>query len=89
MRAASVPRIVVAGEAAALPPLLVVQAGDDANVPLEMTMDLLRAWQSRDGHLEYAFFPGQWHRFALSKSPETDQLATIIAGFASRHTRLD
>jgi hypothetical protein len=57
MRQASVPRLVVAGEASRVPPALVVQPGEDANVPIEMTFDLLRAWQSRAGHIEYAHFP--------------------------------
>jgi acetyl esterase/lipase len=52
MRTASVSRLVSAGDAQSLPPLLVVQAGDDANVPLEMTMGLLHAWQSWDGYVE-------------------------------------
>lgn len=36
---ASVPRLVIAGEAAVLPPILVVEPGHDSNVPQEMTFD--------------------------------------------------
>jgi hypothetical protein len=48
MRAASVPRILDDGEAQELPPLLVVQPGEDQNVPLEMTQYLMRSYQRRE-----------------------------------------
>ena len=85
MRAASVPRIVVAGEAEQLPPALVVQPGEDANVPVEMTFDLLRAWQSRAGHIEYAHFPGMPHAFGARQSPQTDDMICLVHDFILRH----
>lgn len=84
MRAASVPRIVVAGEAERVPPVLVVQPGEDANVPVEMTFDLLRAWQSRQGHIEYLHFPGLPHGFAHRPSPATADCLRAIVDFARR-----
>jgi dipeptidyl aminopeptidase/acylaminoacyl peptidase len=89
MRATSVTRIVAAGEAGSLPSLLVVQAGDDANVPLEMTMELLRAWQSRDGHIEYAYFPVAVHSFPLRKSEDNAHMVTVIRDFVLRHAQID
>ncbi len=86
---ASIPRIVTSGEAgsgADLPALLVVQPGMDSNVPQEITLDLIRAWQSRDGHLEYAFYPDQPHAFGVRPSAETDDMIRLIAHFARRHS---
>ena len=85
MRVASVPRLVIAGEATQLPPALVVQPGEDANVPVEMTFDLLRAWQSRGGHIEYGYFPEQPHGFGQRASDETDDLVDLARGFVARH----
>lgn len=85
MRAASVPRLVVAGEAQVLPPLLIVQPGEDANVPIEMTFDLLRAWQSRDGYVEYSYFPDQPHGFGHRDSVATQHMNALLIDFARRH----
>lgn len=84
---ASIPRLVTAGEAAALPPLLLVQPGEDGNIPVEMTFDLLRAWQNRGGRVDYAFYPGMPHAFGHRPSPATDEMIRLIADFARRHSR--
>ncbi|RLT43521.1 MAG: alpha/beta hydrolase [Chloroflexi bacterium] len=84
MRTASVPRVVVAGEATQLPPALVVQPGEDSNVPIEMTFDLLRAWQSRAGHIEYAHFPDQPHGFGGRASAETTNMVALVRDFVAR-----
>lgn len=84
---ASIPRIVTSGEAgtgADLVPLLVVQPGMDSNVPQDMTLDLIRAYQSRDGHIEYAFYPGMGHAFGHRASPETDDLIAAASDFIAR-----
>lgn len=84
MRRASLPRVLAAGEAGVVPPLLLVQPGDDANVPNELALDLLRAWQSHDGHAEYVYYPGQAHMFGHHESPQTDDLAALIRDFVAR-----
>jgi len=81
---ASIQRIVTAGEAKSLPPILVVQPGDDGNIPQEMTFDLLRAWQARGGKLDYAFYPGQPHAFGHRASEATTDLINTIADFIKR-----
>jgi acetyl esterase/lipase len=81
---ASVPRIVISGEAARLPPLLVIQPGEDSNIPQEMTFDLLKAWQARDGVVEYAFFPGQPHAFGHSPSEATARMIDVVSNFVFR-----
>jgi acetyl esterase/lipase len=81
---ASIPRIVTAGEAKTLPPILVVQPGDDSNIPQEMTFDLIRAWQARGGKLDYAFYPGQPHAFGHRPGEATTDLLRTIAAFIQR-----
>jgi acetyl esterase/lipase len=81
---ASIQRIVTAGEAKALPPILVVQPGDDSNIPQEMTFDLIRAWQARGGKLDYVFYPGQPHAFGHRPSEATTDLIRTIAAFIKR-----
>jgi acetyl esterase/lipase len=83
---ASAPRIVTAGEAEDLPPALVVQPGMDGNVPQDITLDLIRAYQGRDGKLEYAFYPGLAHSFGTSASADTDDMVATIADFIRRRT---
>ena len=84
MRAASVPRLIVAGEAQHLPPLLIVQPGEDSNVPIEMTFDLVRAYQSRGGRVDYAYFPEQPHGFGHRPSSATSEMITLIDDFVRR-----
>ena len=86
MQAASVQRILDAGEWDQLPPALIVQSGEDLNVPLEMTADLVRAYQSAGEYLEYAFFPGEPHCFGNSPSPATDRFNALVVDFARRHS---
>lgn len=81
---ASIPRIVTSGEAKTLPPILVVQPGDDSNIPQEMTFDLLHAWQARGGKLYYAFYPGQPHAFGHRASEATTDLIATVAAFIAR-----
>jgi acetyl esterase/lipase len=81
---ASVPRIVTAGEAEQLPPLLVVQPGEDSNVPEDMTFDLLHAYQARGGKLDYAYYPGVPHGFTRTPSAATDDLVWTMRDFIRR-----
>lgn len=86
---ASTPRIVTAGEAEVLPPVLLVQPGMDSNIPAEMTFSLMRAYQSRDGHVEYAYYPGMPHAFGHRPGPETDDLVELMIDFARRQFEAD
>lgn len=81
MASASVQRTLRAGEARALPPLLVVQPGEDANVPREMTLELVREYQDAGGAVTYRFYPGLPHAFAYQDSPETTRLAAEMRAF--------
>ncbi len=81
---ASIQRIVTSGEAKTLPPILVIQPGDDSNIPQDMTFDLLQAWQARGGKLDYAFYPGQPHAFGHRASPATTDLIATVGAFIAR-----
>lgn len=85
MHQASVQRMLAAGEAQTVPPLLVVQPGEDRNVPQTMTLDLLREWQNAGGALQYLFYPGLPHAFAYEESPETTQLEQDIWPFLNQY----
>jgi len=85
MEHASVQRALRDGEAEELPPLLVVQPGEDANVPREMTLELLREYQEAGGSLDYRFLPGLPHAFAYEASAATTELAREIRAFLGRH----
>lgn len=84
MRSASVPRALRDGEAEHLPALLVVQPGKDANIPREMTFDLLSAYQDAGGQVDYEFYPGQAHAFGHRPSAATDELVRAMRDFVER-----
>ena len=84
MARASVQGILADGGADRLPPLLVVQPGDDQNVPPEMTLDLLLAVQRRQGDLQYLHYPGLPHAFAYEDSPSTRRLVDDLWPFIQR-----
>lgn len=81
---ASIPRIVTSGEAKSLPSILVIQPGEDANIPQDMTFDLLHAWQARSGKVEYAFFPGMPHAFGHRPSEATTDMVRMVVAFIQR-----
>ena len=81
MREASVPRVVGAGAAEDLPPLFVVQPGNDRNVPREMTRSLVDAWELQGGLVSCAFYPGMPHGFACRPGGLTDRCLHDVHGF--------
>lgn len=85
MQAASVPRALRDGEAEHLPALLVVQPGNDVNIPRDMTFDLLNAYQAAGGQVDYQFYPGQAHAFGHRPSDATDELVRAMRDFIDRN----
>ena len=85
MEAASVPAIVAAGEAEALPPVLLVQPELDQNVPRAMSEGLARGYREAGGALDYALFPGQAHGFAHAPGESTDRCIAGMVEFLGRH----
>ena len=63
------------------PPTLVIQPGEDANVPEPMTLDLLRMLQACDAELTYRYMPGLPHAFAYEPSFDTDRCADYVWTF--------
>lgn len=87
MREGSVARVVTSGEAVNLPPVLLVQPGEDSNVPIEMTFEVIRAWQARQGYIEYVHFPDQPHAFGHRPSDATTRMVEVVTDFAVRNGR--
>ncbi len=85
MHEASVQRVLATGEAEELPPLMLVQPGEDANVPRRMTLALVRGYQEAGGELRYHFYPGLPHAFAYQASAETTRLSAEVRAFLSDH----
>ncbi|HEY8539673.1 MAG TPA: prolyl oligopeptidase family serine peptidase, partial [Steroidobacteraceae bacterium] len=84
MEEASVPRILRAKQATHQPPLLVVQPGNDGNIPLEMTFDLMQAYQEAGGRVDYLFYPGEPHAFGHRPSAATTDLIVAMRDFIAR-----
>ena len=81
MREASVSKVLHDRKHTHLPPALVVQPGEDANVPRTMTLELVRAYQNANGHLSYRFMPGLPHAFAYESSAATMECELYIWQF--------
>ncbi len=82
---ASVQRLLRAGEAVEkLPPILVVQPGEDTNIPRPMTFDLMAAYQDAGGQVDYHFYPGMPHAFAHRPSASTDECIDGMRSFINR-----
>ncbi len=84
MAAASVTRIVSAGEARALPPVWVAQPELDDNVPAAITDALVRAYREAGGLIERAHFPGARHTFIQQPSPDTEKCIALMRDFIGR-----
>ena len=85
MAAASVTRVVAAGEARALPPVWVAQPELDDNVPATITEALVRAYQQAGGQIERVHFPGARHGFIQQPSADSDKAIAMMRDFIGRH----
>lgn len=81
MHRASVQRLIRSREYTHLPPIFVVQPGEDANVPEYMTNDLLAAFRGVGHDVEYLHMPGLPHAFAYEASPDTDRCEVAVWDF--------
>lgn len=68
-----------------LPAVLVVQPGEDGNIPRPMTFSLLEGLQNAQVQTDYAFYPGMPHAFAHRPSDSTDDCIEAMRSFISRH----
>jgi acetyl esterase/lipase len=85
MASASIARLVAAGEASALPPLLVAQAERDGNVPAAIIEDLVAAWSDAGGSAQVDLYEGQPHGFGHLPGAATDRLIDAMDAFLTRH----
>jgi dipeptidyl aminopeptidase/acylaminoacyl peptidase len=84
MSDASIQRALEDEEAESLPPIWVVQPGNDRNVPVEMTKELLEAYESQNGYIDYSFFPEEEHGFARDPSDEAEDCINGMRNFIRR-----
>ena len=81
MEDASVQRTLRSGEAIQPPPTMVVQPGNDANVPEELTMDLIQALQERNTEVTYRYMANLPHAFAYRPSSDAHRCCEYIWTF--------
>lgn len=81
MEDASVQRTLRSGDAIQPPPTMVVQPGNDANVPEEMTMDLIQALQERNAEVTYRYMANLPHAFAYRPSADAHRCCEYIWSF--------
>lgn len=84
MKDASIQRVLKDGEAKRIPPVLVVQPGNDKNVPVPMTKELVDAFESKNGSVAYLFYPQQKHAFAHFASEDTEDCINAMNNFIRR-----
>lgn len=85
MHEASIQRVLRSRTYTHLPPALIVQPGEDANVPQYMTNDLLMAFKGVRHKVEYLHLPGLPHAFAYEASENTNQCESEVWNFISPH----
>jgi acetyl esterase len=83
---ASVERVVSAGEAQALPPMLVIQGTKDANIPMPMIEKFAAAYQAAGGPLQLETFTDQVHGFISQPGAHTDRALELITEFVRKHS---
>jgi acetyl esterase len=85
MQSASIPRIVEAGEARALPPLWICYPSEDINVPRSIVENLRDAWAAAGGLVEMTVYEGQGHGFGHRPGSATDAFIEDLNSFFVRH----
>jgi acetyl esterase/lipase len=87
MADASVTRILVEGQAKALPPAWVAQPESDDNVPATITEALVHAYERAGGRIERERFPGATHSFIQRPGADTDKCIALMRDFIGRQLR--
>ena len=79
--------ILARGEAAAMPPVLVMQGTKDDNLTPDMTSGFASAYAAAGGKVTFESFPGQPHAFVPGnpKSPDSLRALALIKGFVHRN----
>ena len=77
-------KIVERGEAAELPPLLIMQGGADDNVIPEIQERFAATYCSAGGECQLEIFPGCSHQWVAEPGPATDRAHEIVKAFIAR-----
>jgi acetyl esterase/lipase len=85
MHSASIPRMVEAGEARALPPLWICYPSEDTNVPRPIVEHLREAWAGAGGVVEMTVYEGEKHGFGHRPGQATDAFIEELNSFLARH----
>jgi len=72
------------GEAAELPPALVIQGSVDANVTPALQERFAATYRQAGGQVELHVFDNQPHMFASKPGPDTDRALALIQAFVAR-----
>jgi len=87
MDAASVPRLLAAGEAERLPPIWVAHPELDENVTVEMTRHLVETYRRAGGSAELEVFEGVGHAFANIPGAAADRGIARMKDFIARQLK--
>ena len=85
MEAASVVKVLGSGEHDTPPPLWLAHPELDENVTLEMSEELLAAWEAGGGEATMHFYDGLGHGFVNFGGPTADQCVADLIAAARRH----
>jgi acetyl esterase/lipase len=83
-------RIVEAGEAASLPPAILLQGTGDDNVTPDMADRFTAAWRAKGGAIELHKFDGQPHTFVM-RDPASDaarRACELARDFVKKHAKV-
>jgi fermentation-respiration switch protein FrsA (DUF1100 family) len=64
--------------------VLIVEPGEDLNIPREMTFELMKSFQNAGGKADHLFYPGLPHAFGHRDSASTDDLIAAMRDFINR-----
>lgn len=87
MKDASIQRVLkedIGANKKGLPGVLVVQPGEDGNIPRPMTFSLLTELQNSGVTTDYLFYPGMPHAFAHRPSQSTDDCIRGMRDYINR-----
>ena len=84
MRVGNPQEILERAEQGALPPTLIVQGTDDANVPLAIPQRFEETFRDAGGSIELEMFPGMPHGFGNRPYPESERAIEVMKGFIAR-----
>lgn len=73
------------GEPVELPPLLLVQSDQDANIPWQIVERFGDSYRKAGGAVEWRLFRGQPHVFANSPGADVDAAIAVMKAFIARH----